>query len=538
MTRAHSTRSATPGRMFRQLTSAVAIFAAALFAVGCTSGGADLTPPPTITPTERPALPQTYRPTGRAAAGDVFVQLFEWRWNDIATECTQRLGPAGYKAVQVSPPQEHVVATGYPWWQRYQAVSYKLDRSRSGTRAEFVAMVQTCKSAGVGIYVDAIVNHMAGVSAGTGSAGSTFTKYEYPGLYTSSDFHASCSITNWSDVAQVQDCELLGLSDLKTGAPSVRQKLAAYLMDLVRLGVAGFRIDAAKHIQPVELDSILLVVNRTAAAEGLPLPYVYGEVIDYGTDAVAARDYYGVGYSSGSASDISEFKYRGIGDKFMNVGSQRVGDLAQFSPSAWSLMPSDKAVSFIENHDTQRDGTPISYRDGALLRLGYVWLLGYPYGYPTVMSSYAFDRTSQVGRDQGPPSSGTGETNAMNCAPSWEAAVVGTHWICEHRDPMIVAMLSFRKRLAGTDANALWSNGGNAVAFTRGVAGFIVINRESVTLTASIPTALSAGTYCDVLTGGITGGTCAGRTVVVSGGTAAVTVPALSAVVLHTGARL
>jgi alpha-amylase len=41
------------------------------------------------------------------AAGDVFVHLFEWKWPDIATECETVLGPAGFKAVQVSPPQEH-----------------------------------------------------------------------------------------------------------------------------------------------------------------------------------------------------------------------------------------------------------------------------------------------------------------------------------------------------------------------------------------------------------------------------------------------
>ncbi len=531
-------QSTAPGRALRQHTSAVAIFAAALLAVGCTHGGTDITPPPITTPIERPTLAQTYRPTGRAAAGDVFVQLFEWRWADIATECTQRLGPAGYKAVQVSPPQEHVIATGYPWWQRYQAVSYKLDKSRSGTRAEFISMVQACKSAGVDIYVDAIVNHMSGTTSGTGSAGTAFTKYEYPGLYTSTDFHTPCAVSNYSDAANVQDCELLGLADLKTGSPTVRAKIAGYLMDLVRLGVAGFRIDAAKHIQPVELDSIIGLVNRTATAEGLPVPYVYHEVIDYGGDAVTARDYYGVGYNTGGASDVSEFKYRGLGDKFINLGSQKVGDLAQFSPNAWSLMPSDKAVSFIENHDTQRDGSPISYRDGALLRLAYVWLLGYPYGYPTVMSSYAFDRTSQLGRDRGPPSSGTGETNPMSCAPSWDTAVIGTHWICEHRDPTIVAMVGVRKRLAGTDANTPWTNGGNAVAFSRGAQGFVLINRESTTLTASVPTALPAGTYCDVLTGGVSGGRCVGATVVVAGGTAAVSAPAVSAVVLHTGSRL
>jgi len=39
------------------------------------------------------------------AAGDVFVHLFEWRWTDIQAECENVLGPAGFKAVQISPPE-------------------------------------------------------------------------------------------------------------------------------------------------------------------------------------------------------------------------------------------------------------------------------------------------------------------------------------------------------------------------------------------------------------------------------------------------
>ena len=32
---------------------------------------------------------------------DVFVQLFEWKWQDVATECKHHLGQIGYCAVQV-----------------------------------------------------------------------------------------------------------------------------------------------------------------------------------------------------------------------------------------------------------------------------------------------------------------------------------------------------------------------------------------------------------------------------------------------------
>ena len=34
----------------------------------------------------------------------VSVQMFQWNWDDIATECTQWLGPKGFGAVQISPP--------------------------------------------------------------------------------------------------------------------------------------------------------------------------------------------------------------------------------------------------------------------------------------------------------------------------------------------------------------------------------------------------------------------------------------------------
>ena len=40
-------------------------------------------------------------------------------------------------------------------------MSYLLE-SRSGTREEFVDMVQRCRAQGVNIYVDAVINHMTG----------------------------------------------------------------------------------------------------------------------------------------------------------------------------------------------------------------------------------------------------------------------------------------------------------------------------------------------------------------------------------------
>jgi alpha-amylase len=470
-------------------------------------GGDSLQPPPVgNVPEGRPTLAQTYRPTGHAGAGDVFVHLFEWKWTDIASECETVLGPAGFHAVQVSPPQEHSLEPpNYPWSERYQPVSYSIDRSRSGTRSEFIDMVNRCKAAGVGIYVDAVINHMTNFpSPGVGSNGTAYTKYNYPGLYSQTDFHTPCALNNYQNAANVQDCELFSLPDLNTALPGVRSKIAEYLVGLARLGVAGFRIDAAKHIQQVDLDEIMKAVNNTLAGEGRPLPYFFLEIAAAPGEALAPRDYFGAGYSSGSGSDITEFTTVGVGDKFRNLGNQRLYQLNpngspgnQFSETAWGIMPSDKAVIFLQNHDTQHQGG-ISYRDGQIFRLANVWLLAQPYGYPTILSSYAFDYP--VGNAMGPPSDASGNTRSVICATRLETATVG-QWVCEHRDGYIREMVRFRDHVAGTPILNWWDNGGNAIAFSRGSKGFVAINREPTVLTVTAQTGLPPGTYVDLLEG-------------------------------------
>jgi hypothetical protein len=161
----------------------------------------------------------------------VFVHLFEWPWPDIAQECEQVLGPAGYSAVQVSPPAEHAKIVGRPWWERYQPVSYELV-SRSGTREEFVDMVERCAAVGVDVYVDAVLNHMSAQANGEGTAGTRYTKYNFPD-WTPEDFHSPTCDIQGTDYAQsataVRECELLGLADLNTGAAHVREGLADHI---------------------------------------------------------------------------------------------------------------------------------------------------------------------------------------------------------------------------------------------------------------------------------------------------------------------
>ena len=212
---------------------------AALLLAGCT--------PPRVAP----------EPMG---THDVGIQLFQWTWNSIAAECTDVLGPEGIEWVLTSPPQEHIL--GRPWWTAYQPVSYLVE-SRLGTRDEFAAMVATCDEAGVAIVADAVINHMTGQNTpGIGWAGSAYEHYAYPGIYGPADFHTCTEsptgdIMDYEDADEVQRCELVNLADLDTASPTVRATIAAYLNDLVSLGVAGFRIDAAKHMPAEDIAAIV-----------------------------------------------------------------------------------------------------------------------------------------------------------------------------------------------------------------------------------------------------------------------------------------
>jgi alpha-amylase len=285
-----------------------------------------------------------------------FVHLFEWNWQDIAQECEQFLGPNGYAAVQVSPPNEHI--QGSQWWTRYQPVSYVL-QSRGGNRGQFIDMVSRCKAVNVDIYVDAVINHMASGS-GTGTAGSAYGNKSYP-AYSPQDFHNTCAIKDYNNRWEVQNCELVGLTDLNTSANYVQTSIAGFLNDLTNIGVAGFRFDASKHMAVEDIQGVMSKVNGT--------PLVFQEVIDQGGEAISASEYTSVGL-------VTEFKYSTqLGNTFRN------GNLASLKNfgEGWGFMASSSAVVFVDNHDNQRGhggaGNVITFEDGRLYDLANVFNL-------------------------------------------------------------------------------------------------------------------------------------------------------------------
>ncbi|GAA3478970.1 carbohydrate-binding module family 20 domain-containing protein [Streptomyces yanii] len=395
---------------------------------------------------------------------DVTAVLFEWKFDSVAKACTDSLGPAGYGYVQVSPPQEHI--QGSQWWTSYQPVSYKI-AGRLGDRTAFAHMVSTCHSAGVKVVADSVINHMA-AGSGTGTGGSSYTKYNYPGLYSSYDMDdCTAQISNYQDRANVQNCELVGLADLDTGEDYVRGKIAGYLNDLLSLGVDGFRIDAAKHIPANDLANIKSRLTDSGA-------YWKQEAIYGAGEAVSPDEYAGTG-------DVQEFRYaRSLKQVFNN---ENLAYLKNFG-EGWGFMASSKTAVFVDNHDTERGGDTLNYKDGANYTLANVFMLAWPYGSPDIHSGYEWSD-----KDAGPPNGGT-----VN-------ACYSDGWKCQHAWPQISSMVGFRNTARGEAVTNWWDNGGDQIAFGRGAKAYVAINHESSSLTRTFQTSLPAGDYCDIQSG-------------------------------------
>ena len=92
-------------------------------------------------------------------------------------------------------------------------------------------------------------------------------------------------------------------------------------------------------------------------------------------------------------------------------------------------VPSDQAVVFVDNHDTERNGSTLSYADGEEYALANVLMLAGPYGTPVVYSGYAFSD-----RDAGPPQDADGRVLDAACS-SPDADPQDGDWVCQHRWP-------------------------------------------------------------------------------------------------------
>jgi len=352
-----------------------------------------------------------------------------------------------------------------------------------------------------------------GIKGVWSSAGSNFngSSGEFPGVpFGKGNFHNDkCNRDiQGGDYHQdkgynVRMCRLVGLIDLDHGQPYVQDKIAAYMNGLIDLGVAGFRVDAVKHIWPKDLEAILgkLKPLRSDIFGQNQRPFVVSEVIDYGGEAVSEFEYTYLG-------KVTNFKY----GNFLAAAVRREGqNFRSFNTfgQGWNMLSDYDSVVFVDNHDSQRDSNPLTYKEHDRYVMANAFMLAYPYGYPSIMSSFHFTK-----KEQGPPSLGhpTWEPispiimNDQTCAPD-------RGWVCEHRWPAIRRMTQFRGICNGESIDNIETDD-HRIAFRRGNKGFFALNNHpTYPWERKFYTGLPQGNYCDIISGERYDKWCTGRTI-------------------------
>lgn len=260
-----------------------------------------------------PAVHPVGEATGDYRKGQkgAIVEFFMWPHAAVEQECAT-LAKMGYMGAKLFPVHEQLMSYETfnndlnPWYFAYQPVSYRL-QGRMGSRDDLRKAIYSCRKAGVRMYADAVINHMTGggndvnpyhrnpnagcatwggknSSLNINAVGTAIAKFEdgpspmytqsyvyTDGAYTGkppsqefpaahfgpTDFHCERALNSWTDPLCLNAGWLSGLTDLNTEKENVQARIAAYLTDLLSIGFSGFRIDAAKHIQPDDLVGIL-----------------------------------------------------------------------------------------------------------------------------------------------------------------------------------------------------------------------------------------------------------------------------------------
>jgi alpha-amylase len=474
---------------------------------------------------------------------DTSVQMFHWKWKDIAKECTNWLGPQGYGGVQISPPSS--AQNGVNWYDIYQPVDYTNFNSTMGTASEFQAMINTCHTAGVRIYADVVVNHVA-AGSGTSTNGATWNAatLTYP-RFSANDFHTNCAIQGGDygtpgNRFNVTNCRLVGLPDLNTGSTYVRNEIKNYLTTLINMGVDGFRFDAAKHIAQSDLQAIFNSITHTTKA-GEPL-WVTQEIITDGN--VDRNSYLPIG-------TINEFKFTyAMKAVFRNENGNSISQIRNIMGTpgnwggTWGFLNSNNATAFVNNWDTERNGESLnaSNKTGAhgndsigtkRYNLANIFMLAWPYGEAQIHSGFNF-----TNQDADSPTASPFDASGN--------PKINQEWDFIHRWSDISNMVAFRSATSGQGVDLFTTGNSNQIAFNRGAKGFVAINNDGSAWSKTFQTMLPAGTYCNVIRGNANSAktACTGESVTIaSNGTFTMTLPAnggstVPAVALHINQKI
>jgi len=294
-----------------------------------------LIPAPIAVPAAVAAQP--YGSVSRESMRDgVILHAWCWSFNTVKNNM-QAIADAGYTAIQTSPAGKCKVGDGGDlalerWWWHYQPTEYTLGNYQLGTEQEFAEMCAVADQYGIGIIVDAVVNHC---TSDYGAIADSVKNIQ------GGAFHNNGEIGNWNDRREITQKALMGLWDLNTQNPNVQNYIQAYLRRCVELGADGFRYDAAKHIElPDDAgfggDFWPVILNNGSQ-------FQYGEIL---CDGVSREDAYAQRLNV--TADVYGHRLR----EAFSSGQLNSGTLGNWTHK----VSADKLVTWVESHDNYANG--------------------------------------------------------------------------------------------------------------------------------------------------------------------------------------
>ncbi len=161
---------------------------------------------------------------------EVMLQLFNTSWRDLAEKMPE-LAEAGYGSLWIPPPTKGsgALSVGYDLWDPFDLGGKDQRgtvRTRYGTEAELLRMVEVAHRFGIRIYIDNIMNHRAFDIPGYNE---TTPIDLYPGMVPE-DFHLRKTedgfyrkwdnVSDWQDAWQVQNRNFSDLIDISQENPN------------------------------------------------------------------------------------------------------------------------------------------------------------------------------------------------------------------------------------------------------------------------------------------------------------------------------
>ncbi len=407
---------------------------------------------------------------------NVILHAFDWPYSEISKNA-QTINQIGYRSVLVSPPMKSFShENGTAWWQRYQPQDYRVIDNQLGNTHDFSAMVTTLAKLGIRVYADVVFNHMA-------NEADKRTDLHYPSADDSKKYHDekekyqslllfgdlseplfreehfidAFRIEDWKDCWEVQNGRITGGSE-DPGLPTLKvcdhviEQQQHYLKALKRLGVKGFRIDAAKHMTLEHL-------QRVWSKEITENMHIFGEII---TDGGVTKEEYQLflqPYLEKTNLGSYDFPlFNTLFAAFQKDGSmESLIDPYCFGQALYNF----RAITFAITHDMPNNN---AFQTQLLSEedewLAYSYILGRDGGVPLV---YTDLNPSGILASNGQP-----------------------RWINAWKDPRMVTMIKFHNYLHGQPMIPILSDK-ELLVFARGDKGIVAINKSAAQLVIDFP---------------------------------------------------